>query len=76
MKSWPFCAISRKKNQLVSVSIDNGAEVAVTTILEVDNDAVILDCAPDPGLNQRIIAADHISFETSLDKIRIVFFSR
>ncbi|MFC3109580.1 flagellar brake protein [Undibacterium arcticum] len=62
-----------EKNQLVSVSIDNGAEVAVTTILEVDNDAVILDCAPDPGLNQRIIAADHISFETSLDKIRIVF---
>ena len=62
-----------EKNQLVSMSINTGAEVAVTTILNVGNDSVIFDCASDAALNRRIIASDNTSFETSLDKISIVF---
>jgi c-di-GMP-binding flagellar brake protein YcgR len=64
-----------EKKQLVTMLIRGQAETCVTSILAVDADAgkVYLDCSIDPAQNQRIAQADRISFETSLDKIRILF---
>ena len=66
--------ISEKK-QLVTMLIRGQAETCVTSILAVDGDGakVYLDCSIDPAQNQRIAQAERISFETSLDKIRILF---
>ncbi|NMM36028.1 MAG: flagellar brake protein [Glaciimonas sp.] len=66
-----------KKRQLIRMMAHGEADAIVTSILEVDihNDAVIIDCAPDASLNQRIINANKVSFETTLDKIRILFSS-
>lgn len=67
----------KQKRQLIRMLIRGGAEAIVTSILEVDirNAAVIIDCAPEPSLNQHIIDADKVSFETTLNKIRILFSS-
>lgn len=62
-----------EKRQLIRMLAHGGAEAVVTSILEVDNDSVIIDCAPDNSVNQRIMDADKVSFETTLDKIRILF---
>lgn len=64
-----------EQHQLLTMLINGGADVVVTSILEVDdaNDAVIIDCAPGALLNQRIVESDDISFEAALDKIRILF---
>src|SRR4051812_39957445 len=63
------------KKQLVRLLIHGEADVCVTSVLDVDQDAgvVILDCSIDPAQNKRILAASRIGFETSLDKIRIMF---
>jgi len=68
--------ISEKK-QLIRMLVHGESDVCVTSILEVDpdNDAVILDCSINPEQNRRIVAAKSISYETSLDKIRIMFGS-
>jgi c-di-GMP-binding flagellar brake protein YcgR len=68
--------ISEKK-QLIRMLVHGESDVCVTSILEVDpdNDAVILDCSINPDQNRRILAAKQISYETSLDKIRIMFGS-
>lgn len=64
-----------EQHQLITMLINGGADVVVTSILEVDdaNDAVIIDCAPSALLNRRIVETDDISFEAALDKIRILF---
>jgi c-di-GMP-binding flagellar brake protein YcgR len=64
-----------EKNQLIRMLINGGTEAVVTSILEVDvgNNAVIIDCAIGTILNQRIVEADRVSFEATLDKIRILF---
>lgn len=62
-----------EKNQLIRMIINSGEEIVITTILDVEDDHVIIDCAPDTGLNRRIIEADHIAFETTLDRINISF---
>lgn len=61
--------------QLITMLIRGQAETCVTSVLEVDadNGTVYLDCAIDPAQNARIAAAERISFETSVDKIRILF---
>lgn len=66
-----------EKNQLVRMLVRGESDVCVTSILEVDadNNSVILDRAIDAGQNRRIVAAASIAFETSLDKIRILFSS-
>lgn len=66
--------ISEKK-QLVTMLIRGQAETCVTSILAVDGDSgtVYLDCSIDSAQNRRIAEAERISFETSLDKIRILF---
>ena len=64
-----------EKNQLVRMLIQGEADVCVTSVLHVDPDtnSVILDCSINRDQNRRIVAASRISFETTLDKIRILF---
>ncbi len=64
-----------EQHQLVTMIIHGGAEIVVTSILEVDdkNNRVYLDCAQNKLLNQRIIESDNVEFESSLDKVRILF---
>ncbi|HZV67416.1 MAG TPA: flagellar brake protein [Telluria sp.] len=64
-----------EKKQLIRMLIQGEADVCVTSILDVDpdNNTLILDCSINKEQNQRIVAAKRISFETTLDKIRILF---
>jgi c-di-GMP-binding flagellar brake protein YcgR len=64
-----------ERNQLIKMLINDGRELIVTSILEVDaeNDAVIIDCLISTELNQRISEAHTLSFETTFDKIRLLF---
>lgn len=64
-----------EKNQLIRMLVHGEADVCVTSILDVDpaTNSVILDCPVDKDQNRRIALATRISFETTLDKIRILF---
>ena len=64
-----------EKNQLIRMLLRGEADVCVTTILDVqpEHNAVILDASVDRAQNQRIVGASNITFETTLDKIRILF---
>ena len=66
-----------EKNQLIRMLIDGEADVCVTSILQVDPDTntLILDRSIDDEQNLRILASRRIAFETTLDKIRILFAS-
>jgi c-di-GMP-binding flagellar brake protein YcgR len=66
-----------EKNQLIRMLVHGESDVCVTSILEVDadNNAVILDCSINPDQNHRILGARALSYETTLDKIRILFAS-
>lgn len=66
-----------EKNQLIRMLIHGEADVCVTSILHVDADTntLILDRSIDQNQNQRIVQAGQVSFETTLDKIRILFAS-
>jgi c-di-GMP-binding flagellar brake protein YcgR len=66
--------VSQKK-QLVRMIFNEGADTIVTSILEVDAEGVVIDRAPEKLQNERILASENISFETMLDRIRILFFS-
>ena len=63
------------KNQLIRMLVHGEADVCVTSLLEIDPDAdtVILDCAVTPAQNARALASTQLAFETTLDKIRILF---
>ena len=65
-----------EKNQLVSMRAD-GSDNVVTSILEVDevSDLVVIDRAPSRIVNQRLLESEHVTFETVLDSIRILFFA-
>jgi c-di-GMP-binding flagellar brake protein YcgR len=65
----------KEKNQLIRMLISGESDVCVTSVLDVDpdNNALILDSSIDRAQNQRIAAARKVSFETSLDKIKILF---
>lgn len=66
-----------EKRQSISMLINGGAAGAVTTIFEVnaEDGYVIFDCSIDREQNRRVVAASKITFETNLDKIRILFWS-
>jgi c-di-GMP-binding flagellar brake protein YcgR len=64
-----------EKKQLVRMLIDGQFDTCVTAILEVSSDRVFLDCSIDPQQNQLILANGGVAFETTLDNIRILFFS-
>ncbi|MEB0139853.1 MULTISPECIES: flagellar brake protein [unclassified Undibacterium] len=65
----------KDNNQLISMLINSGSEVYLTSILEIDdtNNSVIVDSAPSQLANQRIVEAPRVSFEGLLDKIGIQF---
>jgi c-di-GMP-binding flagellar brake protein YcgR len=67
----------REKKQLISMMINSGSEVFITSILEVDdgNNIVVVDSIPDPQANQRIIEASSVFFDGLLDRISIQFSS-
>lgn len=67
-------AIQNKK-QLIRMLIKGEADVCVTTILDVDTASgmLTLDCSPNAEQNRRVLASGRIAFETTLDKIRILF---
>lgn len=64
-----------EKNQLVRMLVRGEQDVCVTSILamDADPDTLLLDCSIDAAQNLRILATKRIRFETTLDKIRIVF---
>jgi c-di-GMP-binding flagellar brake protein YcgR len=66
-----------KSKQLIRMLIHGEADVCVTSILDVDQDTgvVILDCSIDQQQNKRALGANRLNFETTLDKIRILFES-
>ena len=66
-----------EKNQLVRMLVQGEQDVCVTSLLDLDPDAgtMIIDCSIDRDQNARILAKGRIRFETTLDKIRIVFMA-
>ena len=64
-----------EKAQLIRMLVHGEADVCVTSILDVDPDtnSVYIDCSIDREQNKRIVAAKKLAFETTLDKIRILF---
>lgn len=64
-----------EKNQLVRMLIKGESDVCVTSVLGVDPDSnlLILDRSINREQNERILQARRVSFETTLDKIRILF---
>ena len=64
-----------EKTQLIRMLVHGEADVCVTSILDVDPDTnrVYIDCSIDNEQNKRIVAAKRLAFETTLDKIRILF---
>lgn len=67
----------KEKNQLISMMINGGSEVFITSVLHVDdaNNLLIIDSAPDNQANQRIIEASAVFFDGLLDRISIQFSS-
>ncbi len=66
-----------QQRQLITMLVSGSPEAVVTSVLEIDDDTdtLIIDCAPNPAMNRRILESDNISFETVLDHIRILFFT-
>lgn len=63
------------KNQLIRMLIHGEADVCVTAIVGVDADSGImyLDAPIDRAQHDRALVAKRVNFETTLDKIRILF---
>lgn len=63
------------KHQLVNMRAEGGSEVGLTTILSVDAERgrVILDRPPSQTQSHNLVAANGVAFDTTLDKIRIMF---
>lgn len=65
------------KNQLIRMLLHGEADVCVTAILDIDPDSGVLylDAPIDRAQHERALVAERINFETTLDKIRILFAS-
>ena len=66
----------KDRGQLVGMRAEGGDNV-VTSILNIDETEglVVVDRAPSKLVNQRILDSEHVTFETVLDSIRILFFT-
>lgn len=62
-----------KRKQLLSMFIKGGYESAITSILHIDGDDLIVDVAPNAELNEHILHSKRISFEALHNSIRIIF---
>lgn len=84
----PFKVFSRREiltllrgisdqRQLIRLLMEGSGEATITSILHVDEDAdmVIIDVASKQEVNDHLLRSENLSFETVLDRIRIVFFS-
>jgi c-di-GMP-binding flagellar brake protein YcgR len=65
----------RRQRQLMRMIFSQGRESVLTSMLDIDADgkAMYIDAAPDPAQNRRIMLTQQVSFETTLDRIRILF---
>lgn len=63
------------KRELVRMIFSEGEEAIATAVLEVGEDSVIIDSAPDDEQLARVLASGSISFDTALERIRIAFFA-
>jgi c-di-GMP-binding flagellar brake protein YcgR len=65
------------RNPLVTLAIAERAESFVTSVLDLseDENALVVDSSPNRFLNEALVEAERVSFETSLDKVRILFSS-
>lgn len=65
----------RENNQFVRMIYSGGSEAVVTSVLGINETSgyVVIDSAPGKLQNLRILESQNISFETSLDRIRIIF---
>jgi flagellar brake protein len=63
------------KRELVRMIFSEGEEAIATAVLEVNDDSVIIDSAPDSEQLARVLASGSISFDTALERIRIAFFA-
>lgn len=65
----------RSQRQLVKMSASGSSEAVLTSILAVlpDEGYVLFDAAPTQSQNYRLTNCDHLSFETKLDQIRVLF---
>jgi flagellar brake protein len=68
--------ISEKKQMIRMLPVGD-SDMCVTTILHVDGDtdSVLLDRPSDPEETARLMSGRPVSFETTLDNIRIIFGS-
>ncbi|RJG01157.1 flagellar brake protein [Noviherbaspirillum sedimenti] len=66
-----------QQRQLITMLVNGSPEAVITSVLGVDEDSntLFIDCASNPAMNRRIAESDNISFETVLDRIRILFFA-
>ena len=66
----------KERGQFISMHAKGGEDI-VTSILDVDDAGglVVIDRAQSQLTNHRILESEHISFETALDSIRILFFA-
>lgn len=67
----------KDQNQLISIMINNGSEIFISSVLEVDdvNNMVIFDSVAGENANQHIVEASNVSFDGLLDRINIQFAS-
>ena len=64
-----------ERHELVRMIFADGEEALATAILDVGEDSVIIDTARNPDQIERVLGSGSISFDTSLDKVRIAFFA-
>lgn len=64
------------KHELVRMIFADGEDALATAVLEVGEDSVVIDTARNPEQIERILSSDSISFDTTLDRIRIAFFAK
>jgi c-di-GMP-binding flagellar brake protein YcgR len=69
-----LCKLGERK-QLLHMQSDASGDSIVTSILHVDeqNGFVVIDCAQSSLANQHLLESVHVSFETMLDNIRMLF---
>lgn len=66
-----------QQRQLITLLVSGSPEAVITSVLGVDEDSgtMFIDCATDTAMNRRIAESHNLSFETVLDRIRILFFA-
>ena len=63
------------KRELIRMIFSEGEEAIATAVLEVNDDSVIIDSAPDAEQLARVLASSSISFDTALERVRVAFFA-